>query len=444
MSFYENERYIHLIEKYPDVFNEKTDERLSPFKWLIKKIIEEKAQLTEDEKYLKEIDLLKPLNKKGIHGIITTNYDLFLEGIFKDFTVYKGQKELLASNIDNFGEIFKIHGCLTEFNDMIITTKDYEAFKMKYAYLTAKLLTIFVEHPIIFLGYSVRDPNITEILNAITECIGYEAATEKFENKLIFIEWDKDIKEPEMTMDRIPISTTKFIQMKNFKVNYFHEIFEAIGEKKNHYPVSFLKKLKNDLYKMANNADLDTLEKVKILPDEFDEESTEFVMGIAIEEKIKYFNPELVEVFEDILFSNKNFPPDIMVEKALPILIKKYGCNCPAYKYLKHYDKPVPESFSILRREYSDFTSEKTKKNNQHLIEKYKDFTVGDFFNNEFKKLSDLTKFPYLNPENINADELHKWLVQIYETKGNLIIETSYKSAFRKLIMIYDLLKYKK
>jgi len=89
LNFYEDKRYLPIIEKHPEVFNDSTDETLSPFKWLIKTIIEEKAQLTKDEKYLEEIELLKPLNKKGIHGIITTNFDLFLEGIFKDFTVYK-------------------------------------------------------------------------------------------------------------------------------------------------------------------------------------------------------------------------------------------------------------------------------------------------------------------------------------------------------------------
>jgi len=442
--FYEHERYHPLIEKHPEIFGEAADDNISAFKWIIKKIIEEKTQLTKNEKYLEEIELLKPLNKKGIHGIITTNYDLFLESIFKDFTVYKGQKELLTANIDNFGEIFKIHGCLTEFNDMIITTKDYEVFRQKYAYLTAKLLTIFVEHPVIFLGYSVRDANITEILNSITECIGYEKAIEKFEDKLIFIEWDKDIQEPEMTMDRVPITDSKYIKMKNFKVKDYNEIFQTLGGIKNHYSISFLKKLKNDLYKMANNTNLDTLEKVKILPDEFDEEETEFVMGIALEERIKYFNPELVEVFEDILFDNKNLPPNIMVEKALPKLLKKYGPNCPAYKYLKHYDKSLPKPFSILRTKYSDFTSDAMKQKNQHLIEKYQDYTVSDFFKTEFEKPSDLVKFPYIKGKNIDPEELRDWLIWLYETKGNLIIETSYTSAYRKMIMIYDFLKYKK
>lgn len=53
-----------------------------------------KGRLTEDENLLKEISLLQ---LAVINGVITTNWDLFLENIFKDFKRYVGQNELIFS-----------------------------------------------------------------------------------------------------------------------------------------------------------------------------------------------------------------------------------------------------------------------------------------------------------------------------------------------------------
>ena len=45
------------------------------------------------------------------------------------------------------------------------------SFEKKNPYLAAKLLTIFTEHPIIFIGYSLTDENILKILNSIAQCL---------------------------------------------------------------------------------------------------------------------------------------------------------------------------------------------------------------------------------------------------------------------------------
>ncbi len=56
----------------------------------------------------------------------------------------------------------------------MLTDDDYRDFNERNTYLASKLITIFVEHPIIFIGYSLTDPNVSGMLKAIAACIGEE------------------------------------------------------------------------------------------------------------------------------------------------------------------------------------------------------------------------------------------------------------------------------
>lgn len=47
----------------------------------------------------------------------------------------------------------------------MINKEDYLRFQEKSAYLAAKLMTIFMEYPIIFLRYSINDSNIMKKYN---------------------------------------------------------------------------------------------------------------------------------------------------------------------------------------------------------------------------------------------------------------------------------------
>jgi hypothetical protein len=104
------------------------------------------------------------------HAVITTNYDQFLEIIFPEYQPIIGQSIIHGSPV-LFGEIFKIHGCVSDFNSLVFTQQDYDEFMRKKKYLSAKLLTYFSEHPLLFLGYSASDPNIRAILSDIDEAI---------------------------------------------------------------------------------------------------------------------------------------------------------------------------------------------------------------------------------------------------------------------------------
>lgn len=119
--------------------------------------------------YKEEIELLSKLN---VDGIITTNWDLLLEKLFPDYKVFIGQSELLFSNPQSIAEIYKIHGSASRAASLVLTREDYDEFESKNPYLAAKLITLFVEHPIVFIGYSLTDKNIAALLKSIVAVLG--------------------------------------------------------------------------------------------------------------------------------------------------------------------------------------------------------------------------------------------------------------------------------
>ncbi len=87
-------------------------EKISYFKLKIAEHFDNKFKFeyTEDQSLLEEIEMLKKLSISNIIGIITTNYDIFLEKLFEDFSVFIGQEELIFNPLVGMGNIYKIHG----------------------------------------------------------------------------------------------------------------------------------------------------------------------------------------------------------------------------------------------------------------------------------------------------------------------------------------------
>jgi hypothetical protein len=128
--------------------------------------------LSGDDSLSQELRLLQAIRP---HAIVTTNYDVFLERLFPEYQPIIGQK-ILSSESAFFGEIFKIHGCVTQPRTLVLTQSDYDDFSLKKKYLSAKLLTFFLEHPVLFVGYRAEDPNISAILSDIDIILSTEGA----------------------------------------------------------------------------------------------------------------------------------------------------------------------------------------------------------------------------------------------------------------------------
>jgi hypothetical protein len=99
---------------------------INPFKYYVSKELKEIVIEPSSVNYNELQYLVQNQNKFA--GVITTNYDSLLENIFKDFSVLIGQDSLLAANTLSIFEIFKIHGCSSCPNSIIINEKDYENF----------------------------------------------------------------------------------------------------------------------------------------------------------------------------------------------------------------------------------------------------------------------------------------------------------------------------
>jgi hypothetical protein len=203
----------------------------SALKYEISRYIQDK-QKNLDATFEKEINLLK---KVYIDGIITTNWDSLLEGAFPDFSTYIGQEELIFSELFAVGEIYKIHGCSTKPESLVLTKEDYDSFHERNPYLAAKLLTIFMEHPIVFIGYSLDDENIQQILKSIIKCLTKENI-DKLKNRLIFCQWTSKPAEAKMTDSTLLISDT-VIPIKLITINDYAELFAVLANNKKKLPV---------------------------------------------------------------------------------------------------------------------------------------------------------------------------------------------------------------
>lgn len=211
----------------------------------------------DNNQYKEELALLSKLRP---HAVITTNYDTLLEKIFNGkYKPIIGQQVIKKSEVNKIGQIFKIHGCVTKPEEIVISKEDYFNFKKKQKYLSAKLLTYFIEHPIIFIGYSLSDENIIGILSDISDMISVE---DNLVENIWLIDWSKelvgdDIKPPSEKV--INLGDNKTIRINYILVNDYVELFKTLYQGSS-VEVDELLKLQDTVYNIVKSKTITNLE----------------------------------------------------------------------------------------------------------------------------------------------------------------------------------------
>lgn len=388
----------------------------------------------------KEIDMLKKIAVRNISGVITTNYDLFLESIFDGYKVYIGQEELIFSDIFEIGEIYKIHGSITDPSSIIITSEDYKNFEDQYAYLIAKILTIFLEYPIIFLGYSIQDRNIQNILKSIAGCLKQDKLA-ILKDRFIFIEYSESLES--LSTYSKTFENGKIIEMTKVTTNDFMGIYSAINEVKAKYNPKVIRKLRKDIYEMTQ-VNIPTSAIVATGFENIDkiDENTNFILGVGVSNVAGHYI-KAEQIYEDVILDNHYFNTNLVVEEYLPELLKSNAGGLPMHKYVLAYQGEVygkVKENMLKFNSIDSFLNDNLRTNKRWYRKDLSQFTVQEIITKEgienaYKRLY------FLEKDEINISDLEHYL---YNAVRNKKVEIKSNSELKRLIRIFDWIKYKK
>lgn len=118
-------------------------------------------------------------------GLATTNYDRLIENAYSAETSTAQTVKALIDNTDRFDNVMrdpknvpllKLHGCVTRTNNsaspLILTIDQYVQYKDGRSRVFECLRDWGYEHPIVFIGQSLQDPDLREILLDLTKQAG--------------------------------------------------------------------------------------------------------------------------------------------------------------------------------------------------------------------------------------------------------------------------------
>lgn len=417
---------------------------VSPFKAEVAKYF--RCFTEPDNKYQAEIGKLKELSVRNLAGVITTNYDDFLEKQFDGYTRYIGQTELIFSPIQGIAEIYKIHGSVEKPDSLVINEADYVEFSAKSKYLASKLMTIFMEYPIVFVGYSLSDSNVVSIINSIVDCLD-ETQLNKLQDRFVFVEYNESLAKPGVSTHTIMVKS-KPLAMRRIVLSDFMPLYTAMEGVKSKLPVRILRRFKEDLYNFTITSTPTANLRVASIDDaRVADEDLVLAIGKANELGLRGLSGiDHDEWYRNIVTEELDFSADDLLEHAFKKLLSQNSGRLPVHKYLSEATRAFPEAKAIADK-YStlDDIISNSIRNNRHCVWNYN--SVKQIWENEKTDVSRaMYLIGHLEEHQLNVDELKVVLDEVFEEDINILknIGSAGRTNIRRVIMIYDCLRWKK
>lgn len=359
---------------------------------------------------------------RNIASVITTNYDNFIESAIGYNPVIGNY--ILMSN--PYGSVYKIHGCVSRPESIIITDEDYIYFDKKYELIRAQLLSLFIHNPIIFMGYRIGDSNIRKVLKTIFSYIPPRSAlAEKVKNNFLLIERAEGVDNLDVIPHDLEVEDAGLISINKIITDNFTGIYQALAQL--HLPVSVMdiRRAESVFGKIKEGGDI----KVKLVGDLESLSNDELVLAVGSVNSIKIHMQTPQEMMENYfdLISNK--------ESHVVELLDKFTINkrsyFPAYGF--HKFSPGVKCLSSLMKNQKRLIASNYARlpKNQRIIEN----TIEEIYDKHSSKDSKLQNIIFFNAHDghIPLEDLEKH-VREFDDKT--------QTDYRKLLSLYDYLAY--
>lgn len=459
------EAFEELRAKFPG----KVKARGLALKYGVADYLREKADLayedldSQDNPYREELDLLRKIR---IEGLVTTNYDNFLEKTFPDFVTYVGQQELLFSNAHFVGEIYKIHGSVIDPPSIVLDDEDYQDFSRKNIYLVSKLLTIFAERPVIFLGYSINDAYVQEILSNLV-AVAEGGYLDRLSDRLIFVQWNPTLgEEIVVTKHHFPAGETN-LPMTKVETNSFSWLYEILGELERGISAAEVRQIQAQVYAaVRERVDAGNVPEFRVVDlneatdtgirtifgftlGSFESDRVENIGNMVSDPigRLGYRGLRLDDLINDVILESGNsLDPKHVLEETIPTLPS--SANAPIAKYLvaanwidrdgnlieEHENQVIQDHFH--RRIDPPVTAVAAFRRGR---ENGESFTLRELLHRHDLGISYRLSFPLLlDVTSFKAEELLEYILEIKKDPET----EKYSTYLRKLVSYYDRLNF--
>ncbi|WP_174255845.1 SIR2 family protein [Clostridium butyricum] len=415
---------------------------LSPFK---KYIADRFSKYELKEGLEDEYTQFKNMLKKS-QVIMTTNYDSFIENSYNEnnsntISIFNGESGLFRP-FTGYSELYKLHGSYDDINSIVITKEDYDRFDKSSVLISSKIITLLLNSPIIFLGYSLNDVNIRKIIKNFVSSL---SQNEKniLEKNLIFVNWKSG---ENNIIERIENSSELGCRYRVIETDNYKKIYESISKiEQGLTPIEVNKYIRSIKKIIVNEGSKGNLDKVLVDRGDLDsilnEDIKDKKLVVAIGDKQYIFViPTLATYCRDYILEKYNGD----IENILRFILTHQG-QLPLKKYLT--EDNINNS-SLTDKEKEKLNNRLKKYNDKTIAKlitecKSKNHTINCF--NSFNDILELECKPYYqyrtiicNFNNLDISEIKQFL--LYKINEYIVNnEDLDDSDLRKLIVLYDL-----
>lgn len=409
-------------------------QNISPFKKLLSNRFNQYEFIDNIDDEFKEFKNM--LGKAQI--ILTTNYDTLIEESYDSvsecgFKAYIGQQGFFKQTM-GYAELYKIHGCVTQPTSLIINREDYEKFDCNSVLISAKIISMLLNSPIIFLGYSLTDRNVRKIIRDFTGSLNAEEKIQ-LEKRLILVQWEKniqDIKE-EVIIDKDLGCRLTVIRTDNFTdvYKFIATINQGVAPSEVRRYQSVIKQLIVERGKagrlntlLCSPSELDNLEEII--------RNQNIVVAIG-DSKIIFSMPNVVEYIYDYISES--------TEQNIDILLRFIASQQGMLPILKYVKEEIIESSSLHKTQQEKLRKRLKEMNLKAHIDalpfKTRHSNIESILEGGLSANAKHSLIAY-NFDEIGIEKIRTYILKEFnqlKKNGEIKVE----SALRRLTLIYDL-----